>query len=128
MGETGNNDLVVSCDSPGKIDCGPKLVNANLYRRDYYINSTSNLNESGSTEAEEYVSVAALQKSPEREPENPPSSQTDQPNQDVPPTLPEEDPRLSTGRKVRNIKKYHLLKKTWLAQLSARFRYKQNPW
>ena len=95
MGETGNNDLVVSCDSPGKIDCGPKLVNANLYRRDYYINSTSNLNESGSTEAEEYVSVAAIQKSPEREPENPPSSQTDQPNQ-------EEDPTLSTGRKVRN--------------------------
>ena len=104
MGETGNNDLVVSCDSPGKIDCGPKLVNANLYRRDYYINSTSNLNESGSTEAEEYVSVAAIQKSPEREPENPPSSQTDQPNQDVVPTLPEKDPRLSTGRKVRNIK------------------------
>ena len=104
MGETGNNDLVVSCDSPGKIDCGPKLVNANLYRRDYYINSTSNLNESGSTEAEEYVSVAAIQKSPERA-ENPPSSQTDQPNQEVP-TLPEEDPTLSTGRKVRNIKNF----------------------
>ena len=108
MGETGNNDLVVSCDSPGKIDCGPKLVNANLYRRDYYINSTSNLNENGSTEAEEYVSVAAIQKSSEREPEHPPSSQTDQqPSQEVP-TLPREDPTLSTGRKVRNIN-------TWLA-------------
>ena len=61
-----DNNLIV-LDLPGKIDCGPKLVNANLYRRDYYINASGGGGGDTST-SDEYVRVSnAVQQANEDE-------------------------------------------------------------
>ena len=70
-----SNDLADNCDNnlivldlPGKIDCGPKLVNANLYRRDYYINASGGGGGGDTSTSDEYVRVSnAVQQANEDE-------------------------------------------------------------